>query len=272
MLNKIKSLGLSLIIGCMVVGCEEVENLELEDTKPVQQEEPVKEEKVEEPVKEEKVEKIKKPRNKKEREQLVITLIYTALEESMNGSTNLETAILNKYAETGKDTNEIVNELFVGICNTIITTINNDPMYEDLDIKPEEVCEIVELWMGAELATIDGNNLMRQMQQMNANQFIEKNIPKAVPDKREELPEAELRNIMETTVKDTLDIEVYIELMSKDYGIIYATPDYRYRLGRITLNSYTGEVTSFEMVENYMEIYQPAIDEYNTLHYGQFQQ
>lgn len=62
MLKQIKTLGIALVMGTMLVGCDsEVENIEIEDTNPVKQEQQV-EEKVEkqEPIKEKKEEKIDK--------------------------------------------------------------------------------------------------------------------------------------------------------------------------------------------------------------------
>lgn len=62
MLKQIKTLGIALVMGTMLVGCDsEVENIEIEDTNPVKQEQQV-EEKVEkqEPTKEKKEEKIDK--------------------------------------------------------------------------------------------------------------------------------------------------------------------------------------------------------------------
>lgn len=157
---------LAAIKGCLNaynldMTAEEILNNHIEkyDPESIEEKEPVKEEtKVEEKKtekEESKIEAIEKPKNKKERNSLVRTIITKAIEEGLNANGGLLEMYVSYHKETGKDYGTFLEEIMITIHETVYEEVEANELYSELDITEEEVAEIVAEVIGYQAALID---------------------------------------------------------------------------------------------------------------------
>ena len=157
---------LAAIKGCLNaynldITAEEILNnyIEKYDSESIEEKELVKEEsKVEEKKtekEESKVEAIEKPKNKKERNSLVRTIITKAIEEGLNANGGLLEMYVSYHKETGKDYGTFLEEIMISIHETVYEEVKTNKLYSELDITEKEVADIVAEVIGYQAALID---------------------------------------------------------------------------------------------------------------------
>ena len=157
---------LAAIKGCLNaynldMTAEEILNNHIEkyDSESIEEKELVKEEtKVEEKKTEKeetKVEAIEKPKNRKERNSLVRTIITGAIEEGLNANGGLLEMYVSYHKETGKDYGTFLEEIMISIHETVYEEVKTNKLYSELDITEKEVADIVAEVIGYQAALID---------------------------------------------------------------------------------------------------------------------
>ena len=244
MLKQIKTLGLALIVS-MLVGCEDIESTEIQETENVKQEQQV----------ETKESELSKSLKGKSRNTKIRTIITQALETTTAG-VDWEEAYLKEYKETGIELSDFLNIVIDKSIVAMIESVDSIPELAELEPTEKEITEMVSTYFAAEFSTLNTKNLVYRKVQIDEAKKIEewensdwnKEAEEIVPI----LEHEEARDLMEKYASEHFGCTVYVADISLEEelysGIMYATSDYRLSLGYIHVNCISGELD--ELIED----------------------